>query len=66
VAVAAVVGQLMLQRLVQIMAAMVAVAQVLLVVGTVQQMQLPIQVAAAVALRPDVLVMVEVVVRALS
>lgn len=63
---AAVVGQLMLQRLVQIMAAMVAVAQVLLVVGTVQQMQLPIQVAAAVALRPDVLVMVEVVVRALS
>jgi hypothetical protein len=45
---------------------MVAVAQVLLVVGTVQQMQLPIQVAAAVALRPDVLVMVEVVVRALS
>jgi hypothetical protein len=56
----------MAQRQAQIMVAMVAAAQVLSDVETVEQMQLQIPVAAVVVHRPDVPVMVEVVAQALS
>jgi hypothetical protein len=55
----------MVQRRVQIMAAMVEVALVLSVVETAQQMQLQIKVAAVAELQPDVTATAEVVVREL-
>jgi hypothetical protein len=56
----------MVQRQVQIMAVLAAVALVLSVVETAQQMQLQIPVAAVAALRPVVTAMEEVADRALS
>ena len=61
-----VVGQLMLQRLVQITVVQAVVALVLLVVETAQQMQSQIQEAAAAVLRPDVTAMEVVVALELS
>ena len=63
---AAVVGQLMLQRLVQITVVQAVVALVLLVVETAQQMLLQILAAVVAELQLDVTATAEVVVLELS